>query len=299
MILPKTCSKVALSCLALLFCALPLRSQAKEYLDQPSRRYDIRETGLIAKLGIEVRITPQTDHQGGVTGFLVEATYKDPAIRSGETISLLQPKFFAATCEPYRRSKDYGAYSRTNDFGTTFRVTLHQGCKDAKPGIAIPYLEAKVLCSNLAAELRRLEAIQSKKIFDIVPTGFYRSERTITGKLVDAGREAYEVYSVISDILLVFTVITVAEGAATVGAFIIEAAELVAESSVKGYVEGKVVEYAFDYVDSNYGMQVRFKLTGWDLVCRIGRHHFHRDSLAEGELVRCPHGDAEAYVHFQ
>src|SRR5262245_8142486 len=120
MTLPKICSKVLLSCLSLLFCAIPLCSQSQEYLDQPSCQYDIRQTGLVAKLGVEVRIKPQTDDRGGVTGFLVEAIYKDPVIRSGETISLLQPKIFPATCEPHRRSQDYGAYSRTNDFGTTF-----------------------------------------------------------------------------------------------------------------------------------------------------------------------------------
>ncbi len=282
----------------LLALAAPLWSQSTEVLDPVRQDYQVGQTGRVEKLGVVVLITPQVSPERGVAGFLVQADYTDPLIRSGEPVSLLHPTTFAASCEPLRRNQDHGPYIRTNGRGTRFAVMLHQGCKDTKLGISLPYLEASILCSDLAKELRFIEAVRSKRIFDIVPTGFRQSVETDIGKLSKAGRAAWDVYSVVTDVLLVFTVVALAESAVTVEAFVLEALEGPGLEYLGGLVEGKAVEAFFDYVDAEYGLRVEFKLTGWDIVCRICRRRFHRDSLREGELLRCSNGDAEAYIHF-
>jgi hypothetical protein len=261
------------------------------------------ETGVVAKLGVEVRITPENRRNGGIAGFWVEASYKDP-VRSGGAASIVQERFIPASCR-VPHPQEYGPYSRTNESEATFSVIFHQGCKEVRAGLSVPFLEAKILCSNPGAELRRIETVRSGRIFDITPTGVYRYEQTEIGHLVDAGRDGYRVYqeasSVISDVLLVFSVIALFENP-TAEAFVLEAADLV-ESKAVGYVKGRAIDSfvnaAFDYIDTNYGVRVQYRLKGWDVFCRIGGHKFHRETLAEGELLKCPHGDAEAYIHFR
>jgi hypothetical protein len=276
----------------------PLFSQSTEVVDPLYRSYGVGQTGHISKLGVEISITPEISVKSGITGFLVQVTYKDPLIRSGEVVSLLHPTTFAASCEPRRRSQEHGPYERTNDRGTHFVVLLHQGCKDTKLGIPIPYLEASILCSDLARELRYIDAVASNKIFDISPTGFRQQVKTDIHDLVAVGRQAYDTYSVVSNVILVFSLISIAGEAITVEAFVLEALEGPGKEYLQGLVEGSLVEGAFDYVDSKYGLRVEFKLTGWEVVCRICHRKFHVESLKDGDLLRCPNGDAEARVFF-
>jgi hypothetical protein len=98
---------------------------------------------------------------------------------------------------------------------------------------------------------------------------------------------------VVSDVLVVFDIVELSAGTLAPAAFLIK--------EVKGMVLDAAVDAGVDYLKTTYGMRVEFKLTGWNIVCRLCGQRFRRERLSDGELLRCPRTGCkgEAYIHFQ
>ncbi|HVT59514.1 MAG TPA: hypothetical protein VHR45_14065 [Thermoanaerobaculia bacterium] len=282
--------------LSLVFLPAPLRGAPSQTVEPSVREYAIGRTGEISSLGIEVQVTPQVNERHSITGFMVRLSYRDPSYPTSGPVSFLQPTFFPSSCEPFRRTQDRGPYIWFNSRGTRFAVTLHQGCKDTVLMAPVPYLEATINCARTADELRYLDVVASGRIFEIIPTGFRHTELNDVGRLLEVGREAYSIFSEVATVLVLLDLIAVSEGTLSVGGFVMRAVA----GTVSGYLRDKVVNAGIDYVESNVGLRVEFKLTGWDMLCRLCGYRFHLNSLKDGDLVRCPRSgcNGEAYVHF-
>lgn len=267
---------------------LPLLGQSTEYIEAPSRTYKINETGAMQSLGIEVQVTPEVSKQGGIAGFLIQLTYKDPIYPASETVVFLRPDYFPASCPPSTRTKLRGPFTWHNSRGTGFAVTLRQECKDAHPGAQVPFVIASVWCSNIEGELRYISKWTSKRLFDFVATGYGKTVQTDAGRVLEIGQGIWDAYSLVSDILIVVDIVALSHGTLTAGQFIMK--------KVIGVVEDLAVDAAFDYLQTEYGSEVRFVHTGWDVTCRLCGTHFHLKELNNGDLVQCPKHDCPAVV---
>lgn len=282
------CSLAVLLAAGLSLCA-PAHGAVAETYEAPARWFDIGETGELSHFGISVEIFPQTGRTG-ITGFLVRIAYRDPTYRDSPEVEILPSSFFPVSCSPPRgrlREQPF-TWHNTRDIG--FAVTLFQDCRRLEPGLAVPFLEAKLWCSDPLGETKYLALMEEGRLFDIVATGFSETVETEVGRSL-AGLQV--TYNLVSTILTVFDVVAVSRGTITAGKFVMRL--------VVGVTVDELVNRGLEYARTQHGYEVRFNHTGWKVRCRLCGTVFHVDELTDGQVLSCPNSTciAESIIHFR
>jgi hypothetical protein len=255
------------------------------------RTFDAGGMGHIEHLGIKVAITPDAGaHQ--IYGFMAEVTYQDPIHQNAETVHLLGPAFIPVDCST---ASGMGSMAREpsvwhNDRGVAIAVTFVPHCKDAGGEVgSVPFLETQIWFSDPAAEVARLEAIATGKVFDLVPSGHYAMQESPFGKTLRIGQQVFKIASIVMTIV---DVVALSRGTITLGSFAIRL--------VVGFTVGELVDEGFEYAIREHGMEAVWKQMGWHIRCRICGEEFFREELRDGELLVCPRHScrADAYLDF-
>lgn len=291
-----TLSLRTLRCLAFLVCffSLPLSAQHTEVHDRAGRAFDLTETGTVDQLGILVSVKPLLAGETPL-GYEIGLHYKDPAYRDSPEVEILRPHFVAWSCgtgstfSAANRKPDERVFRHSNARGVKFTVELVPSCKATDAG-KVPFVAIEIRCSDLAKELHFLQAKAEGRLFDIAPLGYNEEVPTPIDTVLTLAETSYDV---ISTVLTVLDVVALSHGALTAGKFVLKVVEGVGIDAIVGGV--------FDYLHEEIGMRLQFQQTGWTITCRVCGRKFVRDSLQEGDLLRCenPKCPAEVILHFK
>ncbi len=269
-----------------MLAASPLLAQHEAHYEWDSHHYSISDIGSASLLGVRIEVKPLMGAMTGVSGFQVSLSYQDPFYKNSPETRFLQPSFFYVSCQNTKEHRDLGTYPWTNERKTRFEVHLAQQCKSTTAGgPSIPFLKIDLYCSNITKETRLLKAKQDGKVFDIFPTGYSQLVETEIGKTIDDAHETYEqVNELISTVLIILDLVAFSHGELTASEFIVKQMW----GTVKGEAKDILVNAAFDYVKSQFGMEARFVQTGWVIICRVCGTRFYLKTISDGEVISCP-----------